>query len=809
MIKLEKVNKYFYRHKKNQIHVINNTSLELEEKGLVSLLGPSGCGKTTLLNAIGGLDKINKGKIYIDGKRISKRSVRKIDKIRNLNIGYIFQDYNLVENMTVFDNVALSLRINGIKNKEEIKNRVNYVLEKVDMYKYRNRLASMLSGGQRQRVGIARAIVKNPKIIIADEPTGNLDSRNTIEVMNIIKAISKRKLVILVTHERELAEFYSTRIIEIEDGKVVDDRKNEHNNELDYKMESKIYLKDFAVHEELKNSDINVNFYGNKKEKLNINIVVQNGNIFIETDTNNKVELANESNIEFVNDHYKKISKEEAEKYDFDVESVSNKKYKTRYSSILNPFTLLIEGFKKVRDYSLIKKLLLFGFFMSGLFIFFSISSLFGIRRVDDNNFVTYNKNYLIVDMEKLDLKDYKAFKEDPKTNYIIPGNSIVGALLPYSEYYQTYYQYDNLSFSLSSTSMLTEKDVVSGRMPVNETEVLIDKKVYKNAKENNSVYSMGIYSAEDLIGREIKIGSLLTYTIVGITDFSSPCIYVSESQMPNIIFFGSDNSYYYSPDDKYNIDKEYIDYELLKDKITLKKGRYPKNEYETLVHYDYKDEYKLNKTIGYKINKTKLKVVGYYTSSTIKDKYLVSKETIDISNVINSSDMMIYTNSKDEYIDQYKEKFNIKDSYTYSRDAYIKEKNEDTKSIVKASIIFLVISLIEIYLMIRSSFLSRIKEVGIFRAIGVKKQDIYKMFTGEIIVITTMASVPGILFMAYALNQISFIDSITDKFLVDAKTILITIIFVYAFNLFVGLLPVYRTIRKTPAQILSRTDIQ
>ena len=125
MIKLENVNKYFNRHKKNQIHVINNTSLTLEDKGLVALLGPSGCGKTTLLNAIGGLDKINSGKIYINGERISRRSVSKIDKIRNLNIGYIFQDYYLVNNMTVFDNIALVLKINGINDKNEITKRVN------------------------------------------------------------------------------------------------------------------------------------------------------------------------------------------------------------------------------------------------------------------------------------------------------------------------------------------------------------------------------------------------------------------------------------------------------------------------------------------------------------------------------------------------------------------------------------------------------------------------------------------------------------------------------------------------------------
>ena len=244
MIKIEKVNKYFNRRRKNEIHIINNTSLELEDKGLVAILGQSGSGKTTLLNAIGGLDKVNSGKIYINGKKITNRRTYNIDKIRNLNIGYIFQDYKLLENMSVFDNVAISLRMNGLKNKKEIAKRVNYVLETVNMYRYRNRPAGMLSGGEKQRVAIARAIVKNPSIVIADEPTGNLDSKNSLEIMNIIKAISKEKLVILVTHEVDLANFYATRIIELQDGKIVKDgdfslakliEKNGYNQSFDIK----------------------------------------------------------------------------------------------------------------------------------------------------------------------------------------------------------------------------------------------------------------------------------------------------------------------------------------------------------------------------------------------------------------------------------------------------------------------------------------------------------------------------------------------------------------------------------------------
>ena len=249
MIKIDKLNKYYNRGRKNQIHVINNTQLELPDVGLVALLGPSGCGKTTLLNTIGGLDKVNSGNIYINNKKITTINTYKKDKLRNLTIGYIFQDYKLIDHKSVYDNVAMVLKMIGIKDKNEIKKRVEYILERLGIYRYRYRPCGMLSGGERQRVGIARALVKNPDIILADEPTGNLDSKNTIEIMNIIKSISKDKLVILVTHEVELAKFYATRIIEVLDGSVVKDYQNKEIGSLDYRTDNKFYIKDFKYHE--------------------------------------------------------------------------------------------------------------------------------------------------------------------------------------------------------------------------------------------------------------------------------------------------------------------------------------------------------------------------------------------------------------------------------------------------------------------------------------------------------------------------------------------------------------------------------
>ena len=170
MIKLEKVNKYYNKGKSNQIHVIDNTSMILPDRGIVCLLGPSGCGKTTLLNAIGGLDKVNSGKIYIDDQLITRFSSGKIDRIRNTRIGYIFQNFNLLDDRTVFENVAIALRMIGIRDQNVIRDRVNYCLEKVGIYQYRNKPANALSGGQRQRVAIGRAIVREPKVLLMDEP---------------------------------------------------------------------------------------------------------------------------------------------------------------------------------------------------------------------------------------------------------------------------------------------------------------------------------------------------------------------------------------------------------------------------------------------------------------------------------------------------------------------------------------------------------------------------------------------------------------------------------------------------------------
>ncbi len=803
MIKIEKIDKYFNKFKKNKIHVINNTSLEFESNGLVALLGPSGSGKTTLLNVIGGLDKVRKGNIFINGEKITKKFQGHVDRVRNLNIGYIFQDYKLIEDMSVYDNVALVLKMIGIKDKEEIDKRITYVLEKTGMLRYKKRPCSMLSGGERQRVGIARAIVKNPSIIIADEPTGNLDSKNSVEIMNIIKAISKDKLVILVTHEVNLAKFYASRIIELEDGKIINDYKNENEKDLDYEIGNTLYLKDYKYQENINQTKV----YSNSKIDLNVSIVISNNNIYIKTNDDRKIEVIDEeSSIEMIDDHFKNITKEEALKYQFDFNSIINNS-KLKYSSIFNPISFVTNGFKKVFNYSILKKILLGGFFLSGIFILFAFSSIAASLKIEDKNFLKINKNYLTVEAKKIRLDDYLNIENKLNADYIIPTNSIVNLKLKTDDFYQFNNYELFLEGSLTDIDFVKNDNLIIGKMPLNDNEILVDKMVIESVIKQENAQMMGLRSSKDFLDREIIIPNMDNMKIVGIINSNNPSIYTKRSKFINIIYHTLGNS---NEKTTNNIENKYEDYNLFTNKVVLKEGHWPENDYEVVVNYNNREEMKLNKEINKTINNHKLKVVGYYTSKEQIDTYLVNANLIKNKLITSASDISIYTKNKEKVLNEAHNNFkiNIKDSYLASKDEYIQSRKEGIKTTIISSGIIIIISLIEIFLMIRSSFLSRVKEVGIYRAIGVKRRDIYIMFSGEIIAITCLASIPGILFSTYVISLLTKISYLKSMLLINPIIVGYSILLVFIFNLIVGLVPIYNTLRKRPAEILSRTDI-
>lgn len=218
-----------YKPKKGvPVTALNKISLKFPEKGMVFLLGKSGSGKSTLLNLLGGLDKYDDGEIIIKGVSSKDFKQEYFDSYRNTYVGFIFQEYNILEEFTVGANIALALQLQGKKPTDE---EINNILKQVDLEGYGNRKPNELSGGQKQRVAIARALVKNPEIIMADEPTGALDSNTGRQVFDTLKKLSKDKLVIIVSHDREFSELYADRIIELSDGNIISDVEVENNDE--------------------------------------------------------------------------------------------------------------------------------------------------------------------------------------------------------------------------------------------------------------------------------------------------------------------------------------------------------------------------------------------------------------------------------------------------------------------------------------------------------------------------------------------------------------------------------------------------
>ena len=264
MIRVKKLNKYFNKGKNNELHVLNDINLEFENNGLVVILGESGSGKTTLLNTIGGLDVFADGEIDYDGETVNRYSPKKIEKIRNDKFGYIFQNYYLLMDNSVEYNVKLALSVYDMTD-EEKQERTEYVLDALNMGRYKKKLVSELSGGQQQRVSIARALVKAPSIILADEPTGNLDEENTINTMSLLRNISKECLVIVVSHEKRISKFFADRIIEIQDGQVKKDYKNKATKSYEKADDSNIYLRELSK-ESMENDDFRINIYKDSRQ---------------------------------------------------------------------------------------------------------------------------------------------------------------------------------------------------------------------------------------------------------------------------------------------------------------------------------------------------------------------------------------------------------------------------------------------------------------------------------------------------------------------------------------------------------------
>jgi len=809
MIKVNNLNKFFNKNKTNEIHVINNTNITFPDSGLVCLLGPSGCGKTTLLNAIGGLDRVDSGEIIVGDNKFKKYSSNKWDYIRNLHYGYIFQNYILLPDITVYQNLEFVLKMLDL-SQDEIDERIDYALNAVGMMKFKKRKAKQLSGGQQQRIVIARALVKSPNIVIADEPTGNLDEKNSTQIMNIIKKISKECLVVLVTHERRLADFYADYIIEVKDGQVVKQFKVTEKKDLQHIDDSNIYLKEYQK-EEIDSPDVNIQyFFKDKKQNVKLRIIIEDNTVYLQSNQDNlKIKFIDSSNeVKIFDTHKPVIKQENIDEFEYKLPKII-KDAKTKVAGLRTKdiFKMSLNNLSNLKRK---QKILFVVFFLTAIMVVLSLTNYLSATFVNEKDFLYDNRNIVEVDSFHIYNDDYEKTKE-------ILGVDTILAQYNYLELKR--FNFDifiqgrgGVVFpknTLLPITLLEEPNLYMGRLPRESGEIVVDKWLVDIMLNDTKYRSYGISSYQQFIGSIVDDNNLdLKSKIVGIVDTNNPNIYCTLNDyytaFINFRFSKIGFSENFTHYDVADI-THYYEYEA------IRQNPYTKNKVEIENLNLEKDEILVSRTYFNSVNKAsfgeiEFEIVGVYDADGEEDIILSTEalEEIMIKSIATMGIAAVYSTDKEATINQILE-YNYLGIDSYESELQKNEILNMNYGIYLIAFIVLVASFVFLFFIMRSSLISRVYEVGVYRALGIKKSYIYKMFIIEISLITLITAGIGVILISTIVYEVNSIISIV---YFPWFISLISIIFLMISNLVVGMIPVISLLRLTPAQILSKYDI-
>lgn len=810
MIKINGLNKFYNKGKNNEIHVINNVSLNLPDKGLITLFGKSGSGKTTLLNVIGGLDRAT-GTLTYDDLELKNYNMGKIDKYRREHIGYVFQNYNLLTEKTVWENLEIALQAVDITAKEEVEKRIEYSLKAVGLYKFRKKPAFALSGGQMQRVSIARALVKNSKIIIADEPTGNLDSENSVEIMNILKKISKNSLVLLVTHDKELAEFYSDKIIEISDGKVENIRDTSDSASLSDRLTgNNIYLKDLQSYEgQTDNLKYHIYVDEGELEDLEFTIVKKNNQLYLKS--NQKIKLLEDTNLKLIDDHYKEIKKDEVEEnFNYDTSWYNDKKSQNFFKRTFENLKLSFKGFFRGRKRT---KFFHFAFLLIGAVLAFLNITFATYSKINISDFVYDKDVYSIENYYEMASSNEGYNKLSEAINEAFDENLIdeflqLTSVYNYRNFYLSSFDTRGLGvyYTELSDKLIEDSEILCGRRSETKSEVVISN-VLADQMLKILNYPSATYTS--LIGREISgRRSSSTCTIVGIVNKDSKAVYyndTSESAFSNNYIYDYTNSYYLT-----GFSKNYAQYEIID-------GKDISSNLEGLA--SEKSIYKVGDKVGnitivgiYSITNLDINYGYYYDESSL---IIVNDSTISyIDNFADSYYSRVYfTSSNITALKNYlsEQGIVVNDSFEIAYLDAVNESNQMKYILVPIMGVLLAVTLVYIYFSMRSKMISDIYSIGVQRALGFSRMRMIGKYICEIFVMTLFTTLLGYLIIsvfyeliAIKLSALSFtLVTLFDFY--STYVILIGLLFA---NIIIGLMPIVTLMNKTPSEIIAKYDI-
>lgn len=817
MIRIENLEKYYNRGKKNENHVLKTINLEFPDHGLICITGESGCGKTSLLNAAGGLDSFQKGRVIYEGKHVLTCGRYRMEQYRNQKIGYVFQNYYLIADQTVGYNVELALQLCPMAE-DELQERVDAVLDAVGMKKYKYKLVSQLSGGQKQRVSIARALVKNPDIIFADEPTGNLDEANTIRVMNILKTVSKQCLVVLVSHEQDMVQCFGDRIIRMVDGEVVSDEENISGGTFRRMDHQHIYLRDLSMREvDVDGLDIQVFADQGAVHTGKVQMAWKDGKIYIQGLEETEVIVAGEdTGCEMIEENRPQVEDIRNMK-DLSVDSLSgghggkltmHKSLGVR--KLLQMVQMNLEYFGRKR----IVLNIVLG--IATLLLMSTVTDLLqqnsinreAVQRID-SHMVTLkvepqNRNNSTVFVNQAN--DFYATVLFAKgyTDISIDTNAVLNIL------YEGYPQLEGSlckldGFSVVSNRNISEENLECGRMPEKRDEIVIDRWLLERCRNKENMLRELIQRDESVL--DVK-ASLTTggakYTIVGVSKMDEPTVYVSDSAMMG---FNYDGAQVMTTEELRLLGLEQYEKVSLSGRqflvseklLEAQEGERPGEELLAKINHDFGGN---------------CKIKGYFSEDLGVD-YVVSEQMLQEmirGYVIKARHCRFYVEDPEAAVLDIQRNLDqagseLKISVVNSSKEQLKAYQTENQSTIRIShavtMAMLLMCLLMIYFTVRSNVLGRWEELTVYRLQGIRLRDIMKVYALEMVWISFCVCCPVILICWGIISYVAAIPSLEIYLYFPLWSAVVLALLLVACHALISVLPVGKILSKTPVELM------
>ncbi|MBQ8835118.1 MAG: ATP-binding cassette domain-containing protein [Oscillospiraceae bacterium] len=812
---ISNLNKTYDRRGPNANPVLRDVSFSLPETGFVCILGPSGCGKTSLLNAIGGLDRFDSGTMEFGGLTVSGYGVPAFEAERNRSFGYIFQNYYLLQDHSVAYNVYLGLHSLKLSHAEKLR-RVREALAAVDMERYIRRRVSDLSGGQQQRVAIARALARRPRVIFADEPTGNLDEANTLNICTLLRKISKSSLVVMVTHEERIASFFADRIITLDSGRISSDSQDWQRGSLTVEGGNTLYAGDYRE-ERPEGDSVELRVLREEgAEPVKLTVVALKDRIVIQLDDTRAVTCTASGEVPRIMEGMRPtMTLEAVERQEETLDFAQGEDIPARAGLGLNFSMMLAQARQLVKG----KGLQRFGswFFMAVLTVLtlLTVGDYLTVSAVDPHEFIRTDSHILelraergkTLDVTTLTLTDmigkYIDYYETSGVDF-----TVVPHVAPVPEISaEIYMQLDQQTIQLSNYSYvpldyLDESTLILGRMPENPKEVVVDRWVLDAVLREEGILQNSIHDISFFLDQRLSFPKK-TYgaTIVGISDCGEAAMFMELSALASIGVSGSG---------VVTLEELRQLYPGQFEDVTLGAGECLYLRGETMQKYSPGQTITVNKTLDYTV--AQVAELECYAAVAVNES-----ELEPIIRAMLTQRFYLYCGDKaamKAFLAQPMPdglagmlQVAVVDAYASSWRSYEQASSlrADARTIVTVTIMAL--AAVMLYLLRRTQVHGRIELLAVYRLLGIPSGKLMGIFALESGMLFLTSAAPAALITWLAVTILTGIEDLGFSLILPWQAAAVTATGILLYHQLVSLLPLGRLLRLPPARLAAKYD--